>query len=318
MITNTVKCSGHYKFYKNDEYVGESDNILTDGFFLRVGAQSTDFDILFFMCGSGTSVPAVTDVGLETPIAGAVSLSTVNNNWTNSTGTNGLTSIATYMYAFPMGTFTGTVSEVGARFHTSTSGITSSSDVDSRVLVKDGSGNIAPIVITASDTLTVTFTYSTVWPAQAVGTVNIMGDVHTVTWEILNFGQWRPLIEWGYKSDTNNDQFFMPMHLTYSTSQALYNDPYSSTLLSGSHNDAIFQTGTFLKTYGSNYIEYSLRVRMSSGNLALGVEYVQTHHNNQYTPVATDARWGLHFSPKITHPEALTTFITLRIQYQNL
>ena len=176
--------SGQYTVYKNGELVGATNNMILDGWFDRFWGSATRNNGHMW-CGSGTTAVTAADTGLETAIPASwlyVGTGTAQYNLYGADHYGDFNWVGNY----PVGTFTGNVSEVGFRFFTSATepvdGLT-----DSRALIRDVNGNPTTISIGASDVLVITFQFQMQLPAEhASAEVEIGGAKYKLTHSILN------------------------------------------------------------------------------------------------------------------------------------
>ena len=318
ILNNDVKVSGHYEFYKNGELVGFSDNVITNGFFNRLINRSTDIERAWCVCGSGTTEPQATDTTLESPIPSAIRGYISYDQKNNYFDGNNYWNEFRYTFTFGAGTFTGTVTEVGVRLYTSTSNPGVNVAVDSRVLIKDGTGSVTPVTISGGDIFIVIFRIKSKVPNAASTTVNIEGNTHTITWEPLSANNWYPAVRWDY-------WYYEYGHVSGArviTSQGLFNDPSSTTIPTGtnqwwgsnynSDSYSVWETSA-----GSEYKEVTTRVILSASQLSNGVEYIQFFAYNSNQATAQTLRYGVHFDPVLTSPAAESLYLTNRWTFSN-
>lgn len=150
---------------------GWFDNLITNAGLSALLSTST----IAARCvvGSSSQVPAATDTTLVDRIGGIVSGSKLNGyDAANGFGWTRIT------YAFASGQATGNVREVGITLTTSTS-----SNLFSRALVRDASGQPATITVLADEYLTVIYELRRKWitPAPYTLSYTFAGQTHTTT-----------------------------------------------------------------------------------------------------------------------------------------
>lgn len=301
-IDPIIKMTGHYEFYKNGMLVGESQNVLTDGYFSRLVNKNLG-DFLYAFLGTGTTPPANGDVGLENYINGSV------KGLFSATSTNRFIDGSDYIAesAWSINYNAGDViangiSEVGVLMRNTTSAVTNPGTVvDSRVLIRDGNGTVTTIDLTASDQLSVIFRLRTILPSTPVAApVTIAGNTYTMTFEMLGFNNWKPALARTSLNDiTNIDRCRVGL------AQPLKADVTDNSLISG--ND---KSVTTVEALGSMSLNTAYEVPLNAVELAAGVEYLQMFG---WSSASTSyVQFGLHFAPKITDPTAQTIYVTLQ------
>ena len=161
--TTSIGLGAEYAFYKNDEFVCKTNNLILDGFFSRLLTSGTNppFGVnATIYVGSGTNAVSAADTTLQTQVASSGS---INNDAASNTMHLYLTyggrvcNGIRWTHTYNSGTFSGqTITEVGARFHNGTSSPDrTNGTLDSRALITDPQGNLLGITLGASDTLTV-------------------------------------------------------------------------------------------------------------------------------------------------------------------
>lgn len=164
---------------------GEFNNLLLDGFFDRaLTKKSLSASIT---TGSGSTEPVVTDTSLVSVISPLrPSTSTkADEEFKNDLSTNVATAYVEWEFIHDTGEVVGNISEFGFAL----SGGSSQNSLDSRVLIKDDSGNPTTLTILADEQLVVTYRLEVSMstnPAGEVSTVVINGVSHTVTALLLD------------------------------------------------------------------------------------------------------------------------------------
>jgi len=149
--------------------------ILNQG--LNQMAQGTSW-LAACQVGSGSTVPAITDTGLVTRIAGTT---------TRTSTANGVTSVPPYYayrtttYRFATGVAAGNISEVGIGLSATTATLTS------RALILDGDGNPATLTILDTETLDVTYQFRYYVPTEDLtGEILLRDTLHSWTARAAN------------------------------------------------------------------------------------------------------------------------------------
>lgn len=151
MHMQEVGVAGYYYFELNGEMVFEapSKNLITNFGWTKLSNLIYSNSALGQIhVGTSNTPPAYTDTALGSFLAATAS---GGGAFTEGNGTDGIGEYAYIRtaYAFALGAVVGNVTEVGFKVVTADAALTS------RSLVKDGAGNPATIVVTATDTLTV-------------------------------------------------------------------------------------------------------------------------------------------------------------------
>lgn len=144
--------AGYYSFLINGEPVSpvECKNLITDfGFSRMLNTSSFTIPDLQVSVGTSNTPPAFTDTALGSPLASVLGSG-------SATATSGTDTVGTYVgqrvsFAFAQGAVIGNVAEVGMKF------ASGDSSLSSRSLVKDAGGNPTVVVVTAIDQLTVQY-----------------------------------------------------------------------------------------------------------------------------------------------------------------
>ena len=132
------------------EVVAESDskNLVLNTGLDFLGANAINGFSTFLKISTDTAAPVVTDTALPSVFATSPSLAGAVTNIANAQGGAG----RVWSYTFPTGTFNGTttIAKVGADDATGLA-------INSAALLMDGSGGLAPVTPTATQTLTVSY-----------------------------------------------------------------------------------------------------------------------------------------------------------------
>jgi hypothetical protein len=183
-----------YTFSVNGKEIGTSKNLLTNGWWDRFFAYNGTAQVGLYgrlYLGTGTTTPAVTDVGMEAHAvtsgqvqasATSVSVTTVNGKYYGIEG---------WQFLFLAGTFSGqAITEVGMRMYgTGASDTNNPAVIDSHALIRDALGNLVVLNLGATDSLVVDarFYYRIPDMASTKGQyTTISGNVYELSWGAIN------------------------------------------------------------------------------------------------------------------------------------
>ena len=190
-----VGVAGRFKLEAVNEETGERreltpwfNNLITDQGLNRLGTGGIHSNGAFCMAGTGSAPPATTDTALASQLAvTSTVLSTTNSGRASAPYYGSITLV----YRFAAGSATGNLTELGIGY--------TSTEVFSRTLIKDGSGNPTTITVLSTEALDVTYELRLYPPAaDVVHSTVISGVTYTgvirasgVTSFVVN-GDWAP------------------------------------------------------------------------------------------------------------------------------
>ena len=178
--------SGEYKIkiIHNDgtvEYTDWFPNLILNQGLDSLAANSSFGGINYCRVGTGSSVPAATQVALDLQIAS----SAYNSGYLSesNSGSPSYSGLFIYEYTFAQGAVIGSITEIGVGWSST------GSTLFSRSLILDGIGNPTSITLTSVDQLTVYYRLTISPPlTDATGTVVIAGNTYNWTCRALSVG----------------------------------------------------------------------------------------------------------------------------------
>lgn len=259
---------------------GWFDNLITNQGLDFIGTMTSGANnVNTCRVGSGTAIPIVTDVGLQTPITGSAGYTFVSSTVTQLPD-NVRKFSTVYKYNFAAGALVGTIREVTVGWGTG------NVSAFSRSLLKDVNGNAIEVIVTANDLVTVYYELSTyVTTVDTVSTVSIGGTSYTLTI--------RPLVvnssyinSWGSANSS------------YPVSRGLYYvvAAYTSTMTWDSTSSVNYTTSSSMSTV-SNYVNGSYE-RAVTLNITNG-SVVNVRALYLYTSYCLCGQWGFIFNTDV-------------------
>lgn len=249
--------SGHFKLMKFREgeeprVVAEFDNLITNGGLNRI---ATDAMATAIQVGTGSAAESVTDTALQTFRAGT----TATGGFGDTSASNN--TVAPYWAAetmtrqFTPGQATGNITEVAAAWTTTTG------NIFSRALIRDGGGTPVSITVLADEYLVVQYTLRVYCPmTDVVSTINVDGVDRTVTLRASNA-----------MSSTWNT----PLGGDYNNLSAGTFGVYDGAigLITAGPSGTNTSVGEAVSTYvnGNYYLDFTLTAALAQGNYAGGI-----------------------------------------------
>lgn len=305
-----VGVSGRYIIHKNGKLIGTTNNMILDGFVSRrVTAPQSGVYWHIYLGTSNTPVTAA-DVGLGSKVVG--SRKSIFSNATvvlSSNGSDGHQD-RTNVFQWSIGQLIGTYKEVGVIVNNEASDTTNAGvNMDSRALIRDSNGDAVDLVMTSSDSLTITYTYRNTISKKPISALMVFGGTPTkVTFEFIDqldassggAGQasfpFNSLTGTSYGMFNNETAVIFP-------SQAIVNN-WTGTLIGGTDVDA---NRTINVAYSGREVTYTYTLGLSQAQMVAGVEYI-AHCGAQISR----AHEGFHFDPPLT--DAVARIITYQIK----
>lgn len=226
-----------YTFSVNGKEIGTSKNLLTNGWWDRFFTYSGTAQVGLYgrlFLGTGTTTPAVTDVGMEAHFATSgqvlaaatsISVTTINGKYYGIEG---------WQFLFNAGTFSGqAITEVGMRMYgTGASNTNNPAVIDSHALIRDAIGNLVVLNLGATDSLVVDarFYYRIPDMASTKGQyTTASGNVYELSWGAIN------------QRNTSVDQYSIPFfHPLFRENQFTDTSQKSTALYENNNNDYAF------------------------------------------------------------------------------
>lgn len=227
------------------------DNLILDNGLNILGTAASQYNG-FVSVGTGNTAPATTQSALVTWLA---STSTVTTSSNSNSGASPYYGLTTMTFRFAIGTATGNLSEVGI------GSANNGTNLFSRALILDGSGNPTTITVLSTEALDVTYQLQMYAPTVDVtGTVTINAVVYSYTMRAANVtgSFWN-----GLSSATD--------HGGVST-VSVYNGTIGAVTAGPSGSSAGFDSAA-VQTYtnGNFYVDSIVSWGLTSGNLTGGI-----------------------------------------------
>lgn len=163
-----IGMSGRYKLAAVNAETGEVreetpwfDNLITDAGLERIGTNGVG---TYCMVGSGSTAPAVSDTALASWVAATTTVQNATNLQASSAPWY---TAQRKVYRFAVGVAAGNLTEVGIGWTTT--------EVFSRTLIKDGSGNPTTLTVLPSEFLDVTYEFRLYCPAADIPFSVVLG-----------------------------------------------------------------------------------------------------------------------------------------------
>lgn len=272
---------------------GWFDNLIVDNGLDQIanvpgGSFSIPYLFTSAYVGTGTTPPANTDTQLEAYLATSSANESATNSFVEAVGTTPAYWRSVKVLTFGTGVAAGTLSEVGVGKGSG------STNLFSRALIVDGSGNPTTITVLSTETLQVTYEYrSYLDKTDHTTTCDISGVTYDVTYRVCNIDI-TPGIDkgLGLGGDASNTL------LAYSGPMGtVYNDPTGSNGTPVNVNIQTYTAGTY---YANMVFTFSL----SNSNFGGGIQSFR-FTGNQY-------KFQMQFSPTI--PKNSTNVLTMNLQ----
>lgn len=230
--------------------------------------------------GSGSTAPAATDTALQTPVAATTNVQSTTSTYVAGPPayTNGVVT-----YRFATGTAAGNLSEVGVGWGTGTS------NLFSRSLIKDGSGNPTTITVLSSEALDLSYEFRLYPPGDVTGSITISGTSYSYTirpQQISNTTWWAAFAwtTYGPYPGTNTGSF------TWA-----YDGGIGSSTSTPSGNSFSSSSISFtIAAYSSNSYKLgaTLTFGLNDANFTGGIKSISA-------PFYGSSTWQMEFTPKI-------------------
>ena len=288
---------------------GWFDNIILNQGLDRIGS-SVNQVISYAQVGTGTSTPAITQTGLDAPIAGSAQQTSPNGGVTNS-GSPTYTENFVWFFAFAQGAVVGNITEIGVGW------AASGNTLFSRALILDNLGSPTSITIVAIDQLTVYYRLKIVPPVSDVsGTVTIGGTPYNYTARVANVGSFSNST-WTFWAS----QIGRPGSLTYpntvdsssaptygagSVLGAITGSPTLASGTSGTATAGTYTPGTFTRDDTWNWT-------IAQGNATGGVQAIMLGYS-----VQGFAQFQYRFATPIPKDNTKTMSLTTRITWTRI
>lgn len=279
---------GRYRVEVRDASSGELktdtgwfDNLITNQGLDTLGTISEGArNIAYCRVGSGTAIPVVTNVGLQTPIVGYATYAWVSDTFTQLP--NNVRKFAVlYRYNFSAGSLVGTIREI-------TVGSSNSGNVSafSRSLLKDVNGNPIEVTATSNDLVTVYYELSTyVTTEDTVTNVTIGGNPYTLTIRPIRVTA-SSFISWGSSASS----YSVSRELYYVTSANIGTMTWDST---ASVNFTIGSSSCATSNYVNGSYERAITLNIPNGSI------VDMRALFIYTGYCLCGQWGLIFNTDV-------------------
>lgn len=278
MINFDIKMGGEYKIVitKPDGSIQETgwfDNIILNQGLDRIGS-STNEVIGYAQVGTGTSIPAITQVGLDLPLAGSALQSSPNGGRT-SAGSPTYTSNFVWFFTFTQGSVIGNITELGVGW------ASSGNTLFSRALILDNLGVPTSIAITNVDQLTVYYRLKIVPPlTDTTSSITISGTPYSYTGRVANVGSFASSIWnfWASQIGTLGSLTYPRRSYVYSAGSVIgpvTGEP--TNLLDGGYANATpgtYTPGTYTRTDTFNW-------SISQGNGVGGIQAIVLEYDVQ-------------------------------------
>lgn len=248
--------AGHFTILKYREgespvVVADFDNLITNDGLNRLATGGVNA----IQVGTGSAAESVTDTILQTYLAGSIA----NGGFGNTNASN--VAVAPYWASetmtrqFTPGQATGNITEVAAAWTTTTG------NIFSRALIRDGGGNPVAIQVLSDEYLLVQYTLKQYCPmTDVVTTINVDGVDRTVTVRASN----------------------VPSALWLSMLGGTFNDLGAGTfgvydgnigLITGNPSGTNTSVAKLVSTYvtGNYYLDFTLTAALAQGNYAGGI-----------------------------------------------
>lgn len=339
--TTSIGLGAEYAFYKNDEFVCKTNNLILDGFFSRLLTSSTNPPFgryATIYVGSGTNAVSAADTTLQTQVASSGSVN-------NDASATDMYIYATYggrvcngirwTYTYNSGTFSGqTITEVGARFHNNTSSPNrTDGTLDSRALITDPQNNLLGITLGASDTLTVVTTFYSEIPDMRYhkSPIEIQGQYFEVgigAIEATNSVSQKHnsiLISDSGVSTIDGRWLWAHNFATYPTRVTTYSFIYTGAQTAVAPNSTAWGAGTQRASSAYNRQNATVTsVAQRTATLTYSIYFSSTDLNNTIGGLAIPARAGTNtweglafrFDPPLDNTLALTNGITIAVTFK--
>ncbi len=307
-----AKFEGEYRFVVTRAGAQVNDtgwfkNLILNQGLDTLAAMSGGNPISYCRVGTGTSTPAATQTQLDSQLAASSSINGASSRTTS--GAPNYQSVLTYTYVFAQGAVVGNVTEVGVG-----SGSTGT-NLFSRALILDGSGNPTTLALVAIDQLTVYYRVRVSPPiTDGSGTVTLGGTPYSYQTRLLDannfFSSTYSLSAFPYHSTSPVASFYRTSSgfNTYAASGSGLAAITATSPLgtnSGSLSTLGFSTATY--TAGSFIQDSTLTFAPADGNATGGIGALKVSFGS------ADSVFQVYFPTPI--PKDNTKTLTLTFRY---